>query len=60
MKNQIFTAEELQQIRLLEDFDLINFLSEIHDHGALIAKELLPLIANAEKARRRRGEVLPQ
>ena len=41
------TPQELAFIRSLEDFDLTMFLSELHDHGWPIARELL---ADIEKS----------
>ncbi len=47
MNNIEISAAELLQIRSLPDFDLIMFLSEIHDHGWPIARKILPLIVDA-------------
>ena len=49
MDNQPITPGELAQIRSLNDFDLTMLLSEIHDHGWLMARRLLPMIIEAQK-----------
>src|SRR5215472_99383 len=45
--NQPITADELAQIRTLDDWDLTMLLSEIHDHGWPMARQLLPMIIKA-------------
>ena len=40
--NIAVTADELAIIRALDDFDLTMLLSEIHDHGWPVARNLLP------------------
>lgn len=52
MENQSISPAELTQIRLLDEFDLIMLISEIHDHGWPTAKKLLPIIAESEKVSR--------
>ena len=44
MENQEIDDHELEQIRKLEDFDLIMLISEIHEMGWLIARETLCLM----------------
>jgi len=38
------TEEEMAKVRLLDDFDLIMFLSEINDHRWEVARETLKII----------------
>lgn len=42
--NQEVSKRDLDQIRGLEDFDLIMLISDIHDHGWPIASETLCLM----------------
>jgi hypothetical protein len=42
--NQQVTKSELHKIRLLDDFDLIMLISEIHDHGWPVARKTLALM----------------
>lgn len=43
-KNQRVSSEQLTKIRQLDDFDLIMLISEIHDHGWLVAAKTLALM----------------
>lgn len=54
MKNQKISKDELAQVRSLTDFDLVMFLSEIHDHGWPIASLILPTIAVSSEMERSR------
>ena len=38
------TKEELAKVRSLEEFDLVMFLSELHDHGWPVARKTLAMI----------------
>ena len=49
------TADELGSVRSLTDFDLKMFLSEIHDHGWPMARNILPLIV-ASSVKERKGK----
>jgi hypothetical protein len=42
--NQEITKEQLEKIRLLDDFDLIMLISEIHDHGWNTASRTLEMM----------------
>lgn len=47
--NQRVTAEQLAKIRLLDDFDLIMLISEIHDHGWSVAERTLSMMPPRRK-----------
>jgi hypothetical protein len=50
---QRVTKQEMADIRSLCDFDLILFITEIHEHGWHEGRKMLPaMIAAAEKRRR--------
>lgn len=58
--NISITESEIAAIKALEPFDLTMLLSEIHDHGWPAARELLPMILEAqakiaERAARAKG-----
>jgi hypothetical protein len=44
MSNQRITPEQLTKIRVLDDFDLIMLISEIHDHGWHVASRTLSMM----------------
>ena len=44
MSNQHITPEQLTKIRVLDDFDLIMLISEIHDHGWQVASRTLSMM----------------
>jgi len=48
--NQKLTPEQIAKIRLLDDFDLIMLISDIHDHGWPIAEKTLALMPNGTAA----------
>lgn len=48
MENQGVTPEELAKIRLLDDFDLVMLVSEIHDYGWQIARRTLAIMPPSE------------
>lgn len=48
-KNIKISAEELEQLRSLSDFDLTMILSEINDHGWLVARRTLQFALKALK-----------
>ena len=45
MSNQHITPEQLTKIRVLDDFDLIMLISEIHDHGWQVASRTLSMMS---------------
>jgi len=53
MSNIKITKEQLLFIRSLRDFDLIMFLSEIHDHGWPVAEKTLSMIKASIEVKRR-------
>jgi hypothetical protein len=42
--NQKVTKQQLDKIRKLTDFDLIMLISEIHDHGWIVAAKTLEMM----------------
>jgi hypothetical protein len=42
--NQEVSEAELAKIRKLADFDLIMLISEIHDHGWMVARKTLTMM----------------
>jgi len=48
-KNQNVSAKEMKKIRNLADFDLVMLISEIHDHGWLVARQTLKLMPPKDK-----------
>jgi hypothetical protein len=62
--NQRVTAEQLVAIRtILDDFDLIMLISEIHDHGWPRAAKLLPEMIEAQRLhgpKDLKGNLLPK
>lgn len=44
MENQEVTEDELNHIRQLSDFDLVMLISEIHDHGWIVARRTLAIM----------------
>lgn len=50
-ENRAVIKAELDKIRGLEDFDLIMFISEIHDHGWDVARVTLAMMPPADQRR---------